>query len=371
MENRNRKKLIIKTSIIGIITNILLSIFKSTIGLISSSIAIILDAVNNLTDALSSIITIVGTKMAGKEADKEHPFGHGRIEYLSALIIAILILYAGFTSLIEASKKILKPNTPHYSNIIILILIIVTIVKIILGLYYKNIGKKVKSDSLINSGKDALLDAIISGSTLISAIIYLTTKINTGAYLALIISLIIIKSGISMIKVTLSQILGERVQSEITTSIKKTISNTEKVYGAFDLTLNNYGPDIYIGSVHIEVEDTMTAAEIDKLTRTITNKVYQKHNVILSAIGIYSINIKDKETIEMRKSIEDIISEYNNVLQLHGFYLDKIDKTISFDIILDFEDNNRLQTYKEIHEKIQKLYPEYKIIITMDIDVSD
>lgn len=371
MKKNNRKRIIIKTSIIGIITNILLSTFKTIIGLISSSIAIILDAVNNLTDALSSIITIVGTKMADKEADKEHPFGHGRIEYLSALIIAILILYAGLTSIVESIKKIINPDNPHYSNITIIILIIVTIVKIALGLYYKNIGNKVKSDSLTNSGKDALLDSIISASTLMSAIIYLTTKINIETYLALIISFIIIKSGISMIKATLSQILGERVQSEIATSIKKTVSNTKGVYGAFDLTLNNYGPDIYIGSIHIEVEDTMTASKIDKITREITNKVYQKHNVILSAIGIYSINIKNERIINIRKKIENIVSKYKTVLQLHGFYLDEIDKTISFDIILDFDDKNRFQTYKEIHDRIQELYPDYKIIITMDIDVSD
>ena len=367
----NRKQTIIKTSIIGIITNILLSGFKAGIGLLSSSIAIILDAVNNLSDALSSIITIIGTKLAGRAPDKEHPFGHGRIEYLSSLTISIIILYAGLTSFIESAKKIINPELPNYSKVTIIILIVAIITKIILGLYFKKIGKKANSDSLVNSGQDALMDSIISASTLVAAIIYLTLNISLEAYLGIIISIIIIRSGIQMIRVTLSQILGERVESSLATSIKKIVADTPKVNGAFDLTLNNYGPETYIGSIHIEVEDTMTASKIDKLTREITTKVYKEHNVLLSAVGIYSINTKDKEVLAIRKEINKIVSSYKNVLQLHGFYLDKKEKTISFDIILDFEDKNRIETYKEIYDKVQEKYPDYKIIITMDIDVSD
>lgn len=365
----SRKKTIIKTSIIGIITNILLSGFKVLIGFLSSSIAIVLDAVNNLTDALSSIITIIGTKLAGRAPDKEHPFGHGRIEYISALSISVLIMYAGITSLIEGIKKIINPELPNYSKVTIIILIVATITKIILGLYFKKTGKRVKSESLVNSGTDALMDSIISSSTLIAAIIYIVFKISLEAYLALIISLIIIKTGISMIKITLSQILGETPDKSITKAIKKTVEDTPNVYGAYDLTLNNYGPDIYIGSIHIEIEEDMPAKEIDKLTREIMSKVYKEHNVILTAIGIYSINTKDEETNKIREEIIKIVSSYKSVLQLHGFYLDKKDKIINFDIILDFEDINRENTYKEIYNKVQEKYPDYKITITMDIDI--
>lgn len=367
--NKNRKQTIIKTSIIGIIANILLSIFKALIGYLSSSIAIILDAVNNLTDALSSIITIIGTKLAGRAPDKEHPFGHGRIEYISALSISILILYAGITSITEGIKKILHPELPNYSKITIIILIVATITKIILGLHFKKIGKKVKSESLVNSGTDALMDSIISASTLIAAITYIVFKISLEAYLALIISLIIIKSGISMIKITLSQILGETPDKKITKAIINTVEEIPNIYGAYDLILNNYGPETYIGSIHIEVEEDMTAKEIDELTRKISNKVYKEHNVILSAIGIYSINTKDEEVIKIRKDINDIVESYKSVLQLHGFYLDRKEKILSFDIILDFEDLNRQETYKEIYNKVQEKYKDYKINITMDIDI--
>ena len=367
--NKNRKQIIIKTSIIGIITNILLSAFKALIGLLSSSIAIVLDAVNNLTDALSTIITIIGTKLAGRDPDKEHPFGHGRIEYISALSISILIIYAGFTSLFESVKKIINPELPNYKNVTIIILIVATITKIILGLYFKKIGKKVKSDSLSNSGTDALMDSIISLSTLVAAIIYLTIHISLEAYLALIISLIIIKSGIGMIKTTLSQILGEKPSKDITEAIKNTVESFPQVNGSYDLILNNYGPDIYIGSIHIEIDEDTKASEIDKLTREITNKVYKKHNVILSAIGIYSLNTKDEEVIAIRNDIINTLSEYKSILQVHGFFLDKKEKTIKFDIILDFEDQNRLKKYETIKNTIQNKYPDYKINITMDIDI--
>ena len=368
--NTDRKKTIIKTSILGIIANILLSGFKALIGLLSSSIAIVSDALNNLTDAMSSIITIIGTKLAGKEPDKEHPFGHGRIEYISALSISILIIYAGITSLYESIKKIIHPELPKYTNVTIIILIVATITKIIIGLYFKKTGKRVNSDSLINSGTDALMDSIISSSTLVAAIIYLLFKINLETYLALIISLIIIKSGFSMIKSTLSQILGEPPSKKLAEEIQKTVNSYPEVFGSYDLILNNYGPDIYMGSIHIEIDDELSAKEIDKLTRRITSKVYKKHNVILTAIGIYSLNTKDKETIEIKNDIINTLSEYKSILQIHGFYLDKKDKIISFDIILDFEDPNRTKKYDTIKKTIQNKYPDYKINITMDIDIN-
>ena len=367
----NRKVIIIRTSVIGIIANVMLSIFKAVVGIISNSIAIVLDAVNNLSDALSSIITIVGTKLAGKQPDKKHPYGHGRIEYLTAMIIAVIISYTGFTSLLESGKKILNPEVPDYSTVSLIIVGVAIIVKIVLGLYVKRTGKKVNSDSLVNSGTDALMDSVISGATLLAAIIYISFGLSLEAWLGAIISIIIIKSGIDMLRITISQILGERVQNEISTAVKKTVSSFESVNGAFDLILNDYGPDIYMGSIHIEVEDSTTAREIDELTRKIMKDVYDKHGVILTAVGIYSINTKDKELIEIRENVSKIVHSYKSVLQMHGFYVNKNEKSISFDIIIDFEDEDKNKTYSEIYDRVQEKYPDYKVIITMDLDMSD
>ncbi len=370
-KEKDRKSVIVNTSVIGIIANVFLAIFKAIVGFVSNSIAITLDAVNNLSDVLSSVITIVGTKFAEKAPDKDHPYGHGRIEYLSAMIISIIILYAGGLSFFESIKKIIFPELPDYNLISIVIIAVAVIVKIFLGLYVKKVGKKVNSESLIGSGTDALMDAIISTSTIIAAIIYVSLGIKLEAWLGLVISLVIIKSGIDMFRKTFSQILGERVNKDIAESIKNTVESFDGVYGAYDLILSNYGPDVYLGSIHIEVEDTMKACEIDELTRKIMHKVYKENNVLLSAIGIYSLNTKDEESNKIRETVNKIVHSYKTVLQMHGFYLNKAEKIINFDIIIDYDDENKANTYKEIYDKIQEIYKEYKIQITMDFDVSE
>ena len=367
----DRKSIIVKTSVIGILANVFLAGFKAVVGLLANSIAIVLDAVNNLSDALSSIITIVGAKLAGKAPDKEHPYGHGRVEYLSAMIISIIILYAGATSFIESVKKIISPENPDYTMISFIIITVAVFVKIVLGLYVKNVGHKVNSESLIDSGKDALMDAIISSSTIIAGIIFVFCGISLEAWLGAIISIVIIKSGIEMLKSTISQILGERVESGIAKSIKNTVNSFDEVQGAYDLILSNYGPDTFLGSIHIEVSDTMTASEIDELTRKIMYAVYKEHGVLLSAVGIYSLNTKDEESIKIREKINEIVHSYKTILQMHGFYYNKTEKSISFDIIIDFDDENKEKTYKEIYDKVNKLYPDCKLNITMDFDISD
>ena len=365
----NREKIIIKTSIKGIIANIFLATFKAVIGIISNSIAITLDAVNNLSDVLSSLITIVGAKLAGKSPDKEHPYGHGRVEYLSAMIISLIILYAGFSAFVESGKKIINPVIPDYSFISVSIIIVAVIVKIILGIYVDKVGCKVNSEALKNSAKDAILDAVISCSTVIAAIVFMTTKLSLEAWLGLIISIVIFKSGIDMMKKTLDQILGKRVDRDLSISIKNTINSNENVYGVFDLILNDYGPDIYLGSANIEIPDTMTAGEIDRITRQISKDVYSKYNVIMTAIGIYSVNTQDTKAIEMRDKINKIVHKYPTVVQIHGFYINE--NEINFDIIIDFSDKNREETLKKIYEKIHRKYPNYKINITLDFDISD
>lgn len=370
MTNKARNKKIVKVSIIGIITNLVLSFFKAIIGFITGSIAIVLDAVNNITDVASSLITIIGTKLANKEPDKEHPFGHGRGEYLTAMLISIIILYAGFTSLIESIKKIIHPTMPDYGMVSLIIVVVAIIVKIILGEYVKRKGKELKSTSLINSGKDAMLDSIISLSTLIAAIIFITTNISLEAYLGVIISIIIINTGIYMIKESISSVLGERVDPKLINDISKTINNYKEVEGVYDLILNNYGPNTYTGSVHIEILDTMIADEIDKLERNITEEVYNKHKVILTAIGIYSVNTKNKNIKEIENNINKILKKYENVLQYHGLYIDEEEKIIRFDIVISFEEADKDELYQTIYKEISNAYSDYKITITLDTDFS-
>ena len=367
----NREKTIIRTSIIGIIANVLLAAFKAVIGLMTHSIAIVLDAVNNISDAGSSLITIIGTKLAGKEPDKKHPFGYGRIEYLSAMIISVIVLYAGITSLVESVKQIIHPETPEYSTVSLIIVAVAVVVKILLGRYVKSVGKKVNSDSLINSGEDATLDAIISASTLVAAGIFLIFHVSLEAWLGAVISIVIIKSGVGMLKDTISKILGEKNDPELARSIKQTVVSFPEVQGAYDLVLHNYGPDTWNGSIHIEVPDTCTANELDQLIRSIQMAVYQQHQVILTAIGVYSVNTKDPETIEVREKVREIVFAHPHVIQMHGFYLIKEEKSLRFDIVVSFDAKDRRAVYTDVVNDVQKAFPDYTLQVAMDTDFAE
>ena len=367
----SRDKTIIRTSIIGIVANVFLAAFKAIIGTISHSVAITMDALNNISDAASSVITIVGTKLAGKEADKKHPFGYGRIEYLSAMVISVLVLYAGITAFVESVKKIITPDTPDYSNVSLIIVAVAVVVKIVLGWYVKRVGRKVNSDSLINSGADATLDSIISASTLVAAGIYLIFGISLEAYLGAIIALVIIKSGVDMLRETLSKILGERTDSDLAKEIKQTVIAHPEITGAYDLVLHNYGPDSYQGSVHIEVPDTLSADELDLLIRKVSEDVFAKHNVILTAVGVYSVNTKEPEAAAAREKVRSIVLKHDYILQIHGFYIDFEAKKMRFDLVVSFDAPNRREAFNNAFSEVQKAFPDFEIQAIMDTDFSE
>ena len=368
---RDREKTIVRTSVVGIVANVFLAAFKAAIGLMSNSIAIVLDAVNNLSDAGSSLITIVGTKLAGKEPDKKHPFGYGRIEYLSAMIISVIVLYAGITSFTESVKRILRPETPDYTAVSLVIVAVAVAVKILLGRYVKRVGEKVNSDSLINSGEDATLDSVISASTLVAAGVFLLFHVSLEAWLGGVISLVIIKSGVEMLRDTISQILGEKNDPELARSIKRTVVGFPGVLGAYDLVLNNYGPDTWNGSIHIEVPDSFSADRLDQLIRSIQLAVLEQHRVILTAVGVYSVNTKDEEIVETQKKLREIVFAHPHVKQLHGFYLDKTQKKMRFDIVVSFDAEDRGAVYTEVLADVQKAFPDYTLQAAMDTDFAE
>ncbi len=367
----NRDKGIIMTSVISIIANVLLAVFKAVVGMIANSISVILDAVNNLSDALSGIITIVGTKLSGRPADKKHPYGYGRIEYISATVIAAIVLYAGFTALIESVKKIIQPEKAEYSVISLLIISASVAVKLVLGAFVKSRGTKLESKALEASGADARNDAILSASVLASALIMKYTGVSLEAYVGVVISVIILKSGIEMMKDTLDDILGSRISKELSVSVKKTIKEHKGVFGAYDLFLNSYGPDKTQGSVHIEVDANMTAHDIDALSSEIIEDVYLKTHVILTAIGVYSHNTRDEKAVAVKREIREILEKYEHILQMHGFYLDEEEKRIKFDVIIAFEAPDREGEYEEIIREVSEHYPDYSVRINLDADMSD
>ncbi len=368
---KNRIKIIMRTSIIGIIGNVLMAVFKIIIGSLSGAISILTDGINNLSDAGSSFITIVAAAFAGKPADKKHPFGYGRVEYLSSLLISGIILYAGITSLVESVKSILSPEKPSYSKIAIIVIIVAVAVKLFLALFTASQGKKVHSDSLIASGKEALLDVAVSVATVLAAAIYMIWGLSLEAYLAAVISLVIIKASFDTLKETVSQIIGEPADIQLVIKLKAAITSFPEVHGAFDLVLNNYGPDSYMASVHIEVDDTMTAAQIDALIRRISEKVFLDFGVILSAVGLYAKNTMDEDIADTRENVRNIAMSEKYVNGLHGFYMNKETKEMRFDLVVSFNTKDRVKVYNDALEKIRAAYPDYRVFGNLDTDFNE
>ena len=365
---KKRQDKIIKTSLVGIIGNALLAIFKAIIGLSSNSIAILVDAVNNFADAASSLITIIGTKLAAKEPDEDHPFGYGRIEYLSAMVIAVIILYVGVSSLVEAIKKIINPVKASYGLLTIVIVILSVIVKLGIGRYFNRVGREVRSDALINSGKDSNLDAIVSLSILLAAGIYVGFGLSLEAYLGAIISAIIIKSAIEMLNKTISQLLGEKINPDLAKEVIATVEDFPGVEGASAMVLNNYGPNDWNGSIDIGVPETYTAEQLDEIIRDIQLEVYYKYQIELTAVGVYPINAENRHIARIKDHLKEIIFSHQYINGVHGLYVDESDKEIRFDVIISLDAEDRLEVLRKVVMDIKNNYPEYNIEAFPNVD---
>ena len=375
MEENNHKMMdrstqIIRTSWIGIAANVLLAAFKAGVGLVASSVAIVMDAVNNLSDALSSVITIVGTKLSQRPADRKHPFGFGRIEYFSAIIIAVIVLSAGITSLIESVKKIFHPTEPSYTTVTLVVIVVAIAVKIVLGLYVKRKGTQLKSDALIASGSDALFDAIITLATLVSAGIMLLWNVSIDGYLGALISLVIIKAGIEMLASPVNELLGTSIPAELTSQIKQEVSEFEGVHGVYDLILHNYGPDVKIGSLHVSVYDTMSAHDIHGLTRKISTQMFMRHGIIMT-VGVYAIATGENRMSELQAQVIQTLTAHKEIVQVHGFYYSERDKMLSVDVVPDISVHDDTALIAQLTAEIQPLVPEMQVVVVVDHNYSE
>jgi cation diffusion facilitator family transporter len=364
----DRSKQIIRTSWIGIAANVLLAGFKAAVGVLASSVAIVMDAVNNLSDALSSVITIVGTKLSQRPADRKHPFGFGRIEYFSAIIIAVIVLSAGITSLIESVKKIIEPTKPSYTTVTLIVIIVAIAVKIVLGLYVKRKGEQLKSDALTASGADALFDAIITLATLVSAGVMLLWNVSLDGILGALISVVIIKAGIEMLAGPVNDLLGTSIPAELASQIKKEVSEFEGVHGVYDLILHNYGPDVKIGSLHISVYDTMNAHDIHGLTRSISTAMYERHGIIMT-VGVYALATGDNKRSELQNKVIQTLAANEEIVQVHGFYYSG--KMLSVDIVPDISVHDDAALISKLTAQIEPLAPGLQVIIVVDHNYSE
>ena len=370
LEEMNRSQKIIRTSIIGIIANVLLAAFKAAVGILASSVAIVMDAVNNLSDALSSVITIIATKLTERPADREHPFGFGRVEYFSAIIIAVLVLSAGITSLIESVKKIFNPTEPEYTTITLIVIVVAIVVKLVLGQYVKRQGQQLKSDALIASGSDALFDAVITLATLVSAGIMLLWNVSLDGILGALISLVIIKAGIEMLASPVNELLGARISQELVHDIKQEVGAFEGVHGVFDIILHNYGPNVLIGSLHINVYDTMDAHEIHGLTRRISEQMYAKHGIIMT-VGVYAIATGENKRSQLQSTVMQTLAKHKEIVQVHGFYYFEKEHRVSVDVVPDISVYDDAALSARLVEELQPLASGEEISIVIDHNYSE
>lgn len=366
----NRTQKIVKVSVVGIVLNALLAAVKIVIGTVIGAVAVVTDGYNNFVDALSSIVTIIGAKFAAKLPDKKHPYGYGQIEYISSLFIGVLIFYTAITTFMDSLDKVLNPHAADYDAAIIVVIAITIAVKIGISFYFKKSGKKIGSDALWASGVDAFTDAIVSSSILVAGGIEIFTGFSIDGWLGMLISIMIAKSAIDVLKISISKMIGERVPAKLTKEIETYVNGYSEVLGVYDIILNRYGAELTIGSLHIEVKDSMDAKAIDKLCREITSDIYHRYSIILT-IGIYAYDVSSPKAEQMHNTIHKLSKEYPYILQIHGFYADEKAKTASLDMVIDFTCPDKQALASEFKQKLEELYPDYKFNIVIDADFSD
>ena len=366
----DRSSQIIRTSVIGIVANVLLAAFKAAVGIIASSVAIVMDAVNNLSDALSSVITIIGTKLSQRPADRAHPFGFGRVEYFSAILIAVIVLSAGVTSLIESVKKIIEPTAPSYTTATLIVIVVAIVVKLVLGWYVRKKGRQLKSDALVASGSDALFDAVITTATLVSAGVMLIWGFSLDGILGALISIVIIKAGFEMLASPVNELLGARVPPELVKAIKQDVMQCEGVRGVYDIILHNYGPDVMIGSLHVSVADTMSAHEIHGLSRRISGLMLANHGIIMT-VGVYAMATGDDRNAELQAKVMQALGAHKEIVQIHGFYYAEKERTLSVDVVPDLASDRDATLCGRLTEEIQALFPDLQVSIVIDHNYSE
>lgn len=360
-----RQEKIIRTGYYGVACNILVAAGKAVVGLASGSMAIVMDAVNNITDALSSGLTIVGAKLAGRPADDKHPFGYGRVEYFTAVIIAALILVAGCTSLKQSIEEILNPTSQEYSIVGLSILAATILVKVFLGVYTRRQGKLLSSDSLISSGTECIYDCVVSISTLVSAGVTLCFGVSLDSWLAAIISCLIIKAGLEMLMSPINELLGRSNDPHLTAEIKAKVKGVQGVRGVYDVVLHDYGPEQKIGALHVEVDDQLSAANLHDITRRIQHLLWQEYGIFVT-VGFYAHHQPESHEAKEEARVRKHVLTLDGVLGMHGFYVNPKEKILSFDIVYSFRHKSPISLRHDVTAWLLPDYEGYDIYIGLD-----
>ena len=359
---------------IGIIVNVLLFAIKLSVGLLAGSVAVMADAFNNLSDAASSIITIIGFKLANKPADAEHPFGHGRIEYISALIVSFLVMLVGLQFVKSSLERITNPATVKFEVIPFLLLLVSIFFKLWLSKFNKSIGHRINSSALKAAATDALGDVFTSSTVVISFLLAKFTQFPLDGYIGVFVACAIIYSGYGLIKETLNPLLGEAPDPVLVSNISDMVMSYENINGIHDLVVHNYGPGRIMASIHAEIPSDIDVMTIHHIIDTAEREISKKLNIYL-VIHMDPICVDTDEIVDARKVVEDVLKTYPSVKSLHDFRVvgENDIKNLIFDIVVNPQDLNdcfiKEKLAKFIERDIKKLHPQFNCVITVDIEM--
>lgn len=356
------------SSVTGIICNIILFLLKYIMGTLSGSISIISDAFNNLSDSASCIVTLLGYKMASKPADKDHPFGHGRMEYLTALFIAVLILIVAFELLKNSVDKIIHPEKLTFSIVVFASLIVSIAVKLWMSYFNTGLGKKINSSVMLATARDSRTDVIATSATCISILSALVTDIPVDGFMGIVVSVFIFKSGIDIVKDTVDELLGGPADPETADEIRKIILKNEKIIGMHDLLIHNYGPGNMIGSCHAEVESTEDFLEVHDIIDTLEREIHDSLNIMMT-IHMDPVETDNEYVNKLRKMIKGIVGNIDSSLHIHDFRVVPGDThtNLIFDIVVPYECEHSQDEIKSIiDEKLAEKEKHYYTVITFD-----
>lgn len=356
-------------SVVGIFCNVLLFSVKLTIGLILSSLAVTADAFNNLSDAASSIISFIGVKMAGKPADAEHPFGHGRIEYIAALIVSFLVIEVGFTFFKSSISKILHPEEISFDLVPFVILILSILVKLWMAFFNNKLGKRIGSKVMLATAADSLGDVITTSATVLSIIICHFTSINVDAIAGLIVSAIVIWSGISIAKDTLEPLIGERVPAELYQKITDIVESYDGIVGTHDLIVHNYGPNRSMATIHAEVPNDINIEVSHEIIDKIERDVKKDLNILL-VIHMDPVEMRDEEVLSLREKTSRIVHALDPKLNFHDFRVLKENeqRNLIFDLVIpdSYSEKDANRVMHQLVSLLHEMDENVECIITLD-----
>ena len=363
----SREGIIATTSMLGIIANILIASTKVIIGLLASSIAIVSEGVNNAADVMTSLLTLIGTKLAGKHPDEKHPFGYGRIEYLTSLVIAIMIIVTGIEMLKSAIELIKHPANLNMSYLALAIVAGSAVIKFFLGLYTIKMGKKADSGALVGVGLDCRNDAFASLVTIISVVAFLVFGIQIDAYAGFITAALIIKAGIDVLRETISELLGRPGEKELATKLYKEIRSTPGIINAADMMLHNYGPDAYSGSVNVELDHKISVKEAYAFLHALQLRIMHEYDVTM-VFGIYAVDNDSPEGKALRKYIGQYVIDTEHVKSFHAVYIEPDTNNIYCDLIVDYKLKDWDALREDFIAYMAKKYPDNEIILTIETE---